>query len=88
MPNTQVNKSAEKRVRQDAKKRERNRMVRGYYRDLIREIRSMDDAEEVRKELPHAYSVLDKAVKKGVIHKKTASRYKSRLHKFAESLSE
>ncbi len=86
MPNTQIDKSAEKRVRQDRRKRAHNRLVKGYIRDMMRQIRGISDAEAVEKALPHAYSVLDKAAKKGVIHRKTSARYKSRLSARANRL--
>ncbi|MCD6501116.1 30S ribosomal protein S20 [bacterium] len=86
MPNTQIDKSAEKRVRQDRRKRAHNRLVKGYIRDMMRQIRGISDSEAVEKALPHAYSVLDKAAKKGVIHRKTSARYKSRLSARANRL--
>ena len=86
MPNTQIDKSAEKRVRQDRRKRAHNRLVKGYIRDMMRQIRGISDGEAVEKALPHAYSVLDKAAKKGVIHRKTSARYKSRLSARANRL--
>ena len=79
MPNIQVNKSAEKRVRQDKRKRAHNRLIKGYVRDMMRQVRNTTDAKSAEEALPHAYSVLDKAAKKGVIHRKTSARYKSRL---------
>lgn len=79
MPNTQVNKSAEKRVRQDKRRRIRNRIVKGYTRDVIRTLNAETDPEKARAMLPHIYSTLDKAVKKGVMHPKTAARRKSRI---------
>lgn len=78
MPNTQVNKSAEKRVRQDKAKRDKNRVIRGYMRDMMRNIRAKDP-ESAAADMPHAYSILDKAVKNGIIRKRTGARYKSRL---------
>ena len=79
MPNTQVNKSAEKRVRQDRRKREQNRLVRGYIRDMMRQARSTEDEQSAKEAIPHAYSILDKAAKKGLIPKKTCARYKARI---------
>jgi len=43
--------------------------------------------EEALKELNNAKSVIDKAAKKGVIHKKTASRKISRLSKHVNTIS-
>jgi len=79
MPNTQINKSAEKRVRQDARKRAKNRVARGYIRDMMRNVRATTDPEETKNSLNHAYRTLDRAVSKGLMHKKTAARHKSRL---------
>lgn len=39
------------------------------------------NSAEILQELQKAYSALDKAAKKGVIHKNTAARKKSRLAK-------
>ncbi|RKZ31930.1 30S ribosomal protein S20 [bacterium] len=79
MPNTQINKSAEKRARQDKRKREKNRIVKGYLRDVMRSIRAEKTPEATDGTLSHFYSVVDKAAKKRVIHKRTAARYKSRI---------
>jgi len=79
VPNTQVDKSAEKRVRQDKRKRAHNRLMRGYVRDMMRQVRSISEEGPAVEALPHAYSVLDKAAKKGGIHKKTSARLKSRI---------
>ncbi|MCK5832579.1 30S ribosomal protein S20 [bacterium] len=79
MPNTQVDKSAEKRVRQDKKKRAHNRVMKGYVRDMMRQVRTAQNKETALEALPHAYSVLDKASKKGIIHHKTCARLKSRI---------
>lgn len=79
MPNIQVNKSAEKRVRQDKAKRARNRVIKGYTRDMMRTFEAEMDVEKACGMLPHAYSILDKAVKKGVMHRRTAARHKSRM---------
>jgi small subunit ribosomal protein S20 len=43
--------------------------------------------EEALKELDIAKSVIDKAAKKGVIHRKTASRKISRLSKHVNAIS-
>lgn len=86
MPNIQINKSAEKSVRQDRRKREKNRVIKGYVRDMMRSVRAETDSEKAEKALPHAYRILDKAVKKHVMHQRTASRYKSRLAAHAKNL--
>jgi small subunit ribosomal protein S20 len=79
MPN---HKSAEKRVRQNEKRRENNRSNRGRLRTSIKKLRSAlttGDATTVQELLPTTISTIDKAVQKGVLHRNAAARYKSRL---------
>jgi small subunit ribosomal protein S20 len=74
--------SALKRARQTVKRTVRNRAntsrLRGTLRDLREGLAKGDKApaEEIFRQ---TVSSLDKAVQKGVLHKNTASRYKSRL---------
>jgi small subunit ribosomal protein S20 len=79
MPN---HKSAEKRVRQNEKRRDVNRTNRGRLRTSIRKLRAAltaNDASTVQELLPATISTIDKAVQKGVLHRNAAARYKSRL---------
>jgi small subunit ribosomal protein S20 len=79
MPN---HKSAEKRVRQNEKRRDVNRTNRGRLRTSIRKLRAAltaADANTVQELLPATISTIDKAVQKGVLHRNAAARYKSRL---------
>jgi len=81
MPNIE---SAIKRMRQNQKRRMRNRHLRSKMRTQIRRFRSLveDGAiDEAREALPSIYSVIDSTAQKGVIHPNTAGRYKSRLAK-------
>jgi small subunit ribosomal protein S20 len=75
-------KSCEKRLRSDARKRQQNRYVKKTISTMVKKIKTAGSKEEMEKMLPNAYSILDKAVKKGVIHKNNAARRKSRLSKF------
>ena len=73
---------AKKAARQSVKRYQRNRGVRsGTRTTIVRVLRSMGsgDLDAAEPALQEAVSSLDKAVRKGVVHKKTASRYKSRL---------
>ena len=79
MPN---HKSAEKRVRQNEKRRVINRSHRTKVRTYIKKLRVALDSgknEDVQSVLPEVISVIDKSVQKGVMHKNAAARYKSRL---------
>jgi len=78
MPN---HKSAEKRVRQNERRRLINRSNRTRLRSSIRDLRAeLDgDAKQVVALLPKTVSEIDKAVQKGVLHRNAAARHKSRL---------
>jgi len=79
MPN---HKSAEKRVRQNEKRREINRGNRGRLRTGIKKLRAAMESGEAgsaQELLPATVSLIDKAVQKGVLHRNAAARYKSRL---------
>jgi small subunit ribosomal protein S20 len=79
MPN---HKSAEKRVRQNEKRRAVNRSNRSDLRTQIKKLRTAlaaSDKNQSQELLTPTVSAIDKAVNKGVLHKNTAARYKSRL---------
>jgi small subunit ribosomal protein S20 len=76
--------SAIKRVRQNEKRRLRNRSDRSELRSQIKKLRKAIDAgkvEDAQKLLPETVSMVDVMVKKGVIHENAGNRYKSRLSK-------
>jgi len=75
-------KSAEKRIRQSERRRLMNRQVRSRMRTEIKRFKSLVEdkkVEEARTLLPRVYGIIDKTAQKGVIHRNTAARYKSRL---------
>ena len=72
-------KSPIKRMKTDAKRRARNNYVKRTLKTLDKQIRSEMTPEEKEILLNKVYSQLDKAAKKGVIHKRTASRRKARI---------
>ena len=75
-------KSAVKANRQNIKRREHNRSLRAKLRTGLKAIRkSLDDknVEGAKTALKSLQSLVDKMATKGIIHKNTASRYKSRL---------
>jgi small subunit ribosomal protein S20 len=81
--------SAEKRSRQTLKRTARNKHVkattRGFAKD-VREAISTGDLSSAEKALPLFVKEIDKAVSKGIYHRKTASRYISRLSAQAAAL--
>ena len=84
MPN---HKSCEKRLRQEKKRAARNHFVRNTIKTLSKKMHNSNISLEEKKELlQQVFSKLDKAAKVGVIHKRTASRRKSRLTKYYNKL--
>jgi len=74
--------SAEKRNRQNIKRRERNTHVRTGVRTLVKRVRAalaLGNATEAQTALTAAVRRIDQAVTKGVFHASTGSRYVSRL---------
>jgi len=75
-------KSAIKRMRQNPKRRLRNRTYTGRARTEIKKARLTIEGGnlgEARVAAMQAISALDKAAEKGILHKNNASRRKSRL---------
>ncbi len=72
-------RSSYKRLRQNRKARIRNRAARSLLRTSIKKAQTATSREEAEALLPGAVSVIDRSVKKGVIHRNLAARYKSRL---------
>jgi len=82
--------SALKRARQTERKTTVNRNNKSRLRTAIRRFRealASGDKTDATSVYRQTVSALDKSVQKGVIHKNTASRYKSRLSARLESLS-
>ena len=82
MPN---NPSAEKRMRQEQKRRLHNRSIKSLVRTQVTKARQAisgnDSVEDAQEAVRLAASELDRAAKKGVIHRNNAARRKSRLMK-------
>lgn len=75
-------KSAEKRARQNLRRREYNRSVKSSVRTYVKRFETAaanGDREAAIEGYAKAASALDKAVNKGVLHKNMAARKKSRM---------
>ena len=75
-------KSAIKRIRSSKRKQVRNQAIRTRARRTLKDARASiasGSPEEKAKAIQAAYSALDRAATKGVIHKRNAARRKSRL---------
>ena len=83
-------KSAIKRARQNEIRRQRNRGVKTRVKGIIKEVQAAtgsEDKEGVTARLKTAQSLIDKAAKKGVLHRRTAARKISRLTRTVRRVS-
>ncbi len=88
MPN---HKSAIKRVRQTIKRQAINRSNQSSLRTQIKKLRAAlasGDKAQSSELLTPTISSIDKAVNKGILHKNTAARYKSRLTSHVNNLAQ
>jgi small subunit ribosomal protein S20 len=84
-------KSAEKRMRQSAERRERNRGDRSTMRTAIKKVRGAlagGDAQGAQEALKTAVQVIDRTSRKHVVHRNTAARTKSRLAKAVQKAAQ
>jgi len=76
--------SAIKAIRQNERRRRRNRMVRSATRTQVKKARvalAKSDPQGAQAAIQDAVVALDKAAQKGIIHRNAAARGKSRLMK-------
>ena len=81
-------KSQIKRNRQNVKAHERNKAVRSGLKTATKKVQSAiadGDAETASARALEAAKAYDKAASKGIVHKRTAARHKSRLAKAANA---
>jgi small subunit ribosomal protein S20 len=79
----QRNLSAEKDARQNEKRRVRNRVVRSRSKSLVKDFLEAIETKkkpEAAKLFAELSSFLDNAVTKGILHRNTAARKKSRMN--------
>lgn len=76
--------SALKRARQNENRRLRNRMTKTRVKHVVKVVReaaTAQSADAMQTKLNEAQSLIDKAAKKGALHRRTAARKISRLNK-------
>ena len=74
-------KSAKKAMRKSRTANERNRARRSQLRTALKRVKSAASAKEAQEAYKEAARLLDRAGRKNLIHRNTASRAKSRLAK-------
>ena len=86
MPN---HKSALKRMRQNEKRRLRNKAYKTRIKNIIKKVKSFvenKDLDNATKTLSEAVSIIQKVAGKGVIHKNNAARKISKLTRLVNNL--
>lgn len=81
-------KSALKRAGQNQVRRMRNRAIRTRVKNVVKEVRQAvveDSTEQAATTMRTAQATIDKAAKKGALHKRTAARKIARLAKLTQS---
>ena len=86
-----IKHAALKQLRKDRKRQQRNQAIRGELRTLTKRLlmllqgKKLEEASSLIRQVASKY---DRAVSKGVLHRNTAARYKSRLaHRLARHTS-
>ena len=82
-------KSAKKRIRQNDKKRIRNRHIRTTLRSALKRFEQTlekQNAEELKALMGKTISIVDTAASKGVIHKNKAARHVSQIRRKINSI--
>lgn len=85
MPNI---KSAKKRVLVNDKKTEQNKAIRSAYKTEIKKVENLlkeNKIEEAKAALSNAFSAIDNACSKNIIHANNAANKKSKLAKKVET---
>ena len=74
-------RSAKKRIKQNLKRRQRNRAVRSTIRSSVKTARAAVTGKtpQAKEAVHQAIRILDRAVSRGIIHRNTAARRKSAL---------
>jgi small subunit ribosomal protein S20 len=84
------NRSSKKRVKQSEVRRMRNRAVKSAVRTEIKRFEKavlLGDKEAAKVSMDESFKLLDGAGSKGVMHKNTTSRKKSRMYKAYSKLA-
>ena len=74
-------KQANKRIRTSEKARQANKGVTSAMRSTVKKMAKAESSEDAQAQMPAVMKRIDKAAKKGILHKNAAARKKSRLQR-------
>lgn len=78
-------KSAKKAMRQARRRTVTNRAQRSALRTALKRVRGAANKQDATQAYTAAVTLLDRAARKGLIHKNNAARHKSRLAKYVRT---
>lgn len=79
--------SAEKRVRQEIKRNEHNRMQRSRLKTALKSVLNATDATAAESAFRETSALLDRFASRNLIHRNKAARKKSQLARFVAGLA-
>ncbi len=80
-------RSTLRRIRSNERKRQRNHYYHKTARTFIKRLRNTKDKKEAQERLPKVTSMIDRLVRRNIIHKNKAANLKSSLQRHVDSLS-
>jgi small subunit ribosomal protein S20 len=80
-------KACAKHDRASVRRKERNRAAQSVLRAALRKVRTAKGKDDASGALKSAFSVIDKSVKAGLLHRNNAANKKSRLSKLVQKLA-
>jgi len=83
-------KSAIRQARRSLRRKAINKKNKSILRTEIKKLRTAiekKDRKKAEEQMPQTFSIIDKSIKKGTIHKNTGNRYKSRLSRQVELIN-
>ena len=82
-----THKACEKHLRTSKKRRAHNMAQKSKAKTAMKKVSFAEDKESAQEALTSATSILDRLTRKGLIHKNTAARQKSKLTKRVSQLA-
>lgn len=80
-------RSTLRRMRSNERKRQHNNFYHKTARTFIKRLRDTKSKKEAEERLPKVSSMIDRLVRRRIIHKNKAANLKSSLHRHVNSLS-
>jgi len=87
LPVKKRSKSVLKNARQSERRRVRNRSRKAKLKAALKQIKAAKSKTEALELLPKVQAIVDKSVRRGIVHRNTAARMKSSMTRLASKLA-